>query len=94
MSLVPCRVPPEIESESIFEVEKTDPTRIKEIERTIPALESDLNLIWQKEEILYTARFDVCKDLLHWSPNNAVVCPAHLRQIPVSFWSNGLERGT
>jgi hypothetical protein len=45
MSLVTYWVLTEIESESIFEVEKTDPTRIKEIGRKIPALESDLNWI-------------------------------------------------
>jgi hypothetical protein len=68
MLLVTYRRLLEIESESVFEVEKTDETikdlnhraaRIQEIEAELRVLDEDINLTGQKEEIVYTEGKDI-----------------------------------
>jgi hypothetical protein len=101
--LVTYRMLSEIEPESILEFENTDETmaevnhtrsRINEIELELQGLKDHFNLSREKEEILYTERFDIPPTLFSWWPVHKVTCPSHLRHIPISSWKDVVERGT
>jgi hypothetical protein len=101
--LVTYRVLSAIKHASIFEIEKMDETiddlnrkiaRIYEIGLDLEELQDDINFAQQKEEIIYTDKFKVPPTLLRCWPVYRATYPAHLKHIPISSWSDTVEKGT
>jgi energy-coupling factor transporter ATP-binding protein EcfA2 len=101
--LVTYKVLSEIEGDSIFDITKTNETikdldrekeRINEIGLELQRLQDEINSTQQKEEILYTDKFNVPVQFFHWWPVYQATYLSQLRLIPISSWKDTVERGT